>query len=355
MAVEGTVNENLVLLSQLQTTLSYYQNSYFSLTETAQQLDMAELGSKLGIIQKDPAVVPSAPFAPRPLNSGLNGAMVGFVIAAAIVALIEFLDDSIHDPQEITSRWGIPVLGLIANYKYSENDLPISVASPRSPVSEAFRTLRTNLQFTSVDRPLSTILVTSCASGEGKTTTAVNLAIVMAQNNRSVLLIDADLRKPQVHKTLHLTNRVGLTDQFIHAEDNPISAIKDSGVENLSVITSGNLPPNPSELLNSEKMLEILGQFKNRFKSVIIDSPPLLLVTDALSLAARADGVILVVKPSKTKWTQLTRGIDQLKQVKANLLGVAINDVKVKTSGAFSDYYGIEEYGQNYPKPKSKK
>jgi succinoglycan biosynthesis transport protein ExoP len=355
MALKGTVDENLVRISQLQTTLNYYQQTYFSLSQTAQQLNISELSSKLGIIQKDPALIPSSPFEPRPLNSGLIGALVGLIAAAGVVVLIQFLDDSIHDPKEITNRWGVPILGLIANYNFSEKDLPITVTSPRSTISESFRTLRNNLQFASVDHPINTIVVTSCSGNEGKTTISVNLSVVMAQSNRTTILLDADLRRPRVHKLLHQTNHLGLTDQFIHIEDKTIAAIKDSGIEKLSVVTSGNLPPNPSELLGSEKMMEMLVRLKNQFKSVIIDTPPLLAVTDALSLAARADGVLLVVKPAITKWTELSRGIEQLKQVKANLLGIVINDVKVKTASSYyKKYYISEEYGKNYPDPKNK-
>jgi len=286
----------------------------------------------------------------------MMGALIGLIAAAGLVVLIQFLDDSIHDPNDITKRWGIPILGLIAHYDHSEKDLPITLAVPRSPVSEAFRTIRTNVQFTSVDHPNNVILITSCTPGDGKTTFSVNLATVIAQSGQSTILIDADLRRPQVHKVIHQLNRMGLSDLFLQSDEESISAIKDTDVDKLKVITSGNLPPNPSELLGSEKMMEILVKLKSRFKSIIIDSPPLLVVTDALSLAARIDGVILVIKPSKTKWTDLSRGIDLLKQVKANLLGIVINDVKVKrTSIYFRNYYYEEATNGKLKRPEKGK
>jgi non-specific protein-tyrosine kinase len=356
MAFEGTIDEDSVRLAQLQTTLSFYRQTYFSLTQTSQQLKLRELGSKFEIIQKDTALIPSEPFEPKPVQSGMMGAFIGFIGAAGMVILIQFLDDSIHDPKEITNRWGIPILGLIAQHNQSENDLPITIAMPRSPVAEAFRAIRTNLQFASVDHPVTTILVTSCSPKEGKTTVAVNLAATVAQSKQSTILIDADLRRPRVHKLFQLSNRLGLTDKFIQTKEKAVYAIKDLGTEKISVITSGKIPPNPSELLGSEKMTEILAHLKTKFRSIIIDSPPLLVVTDALSLAARTDGVLLVVKPAITKWSELSRGIEQLRQVKANLLGIIINDVKVKRSSLYyKSYYAIEEYGLSRGRPKESK
>jgi capsular exopolysaccharide synthesis family protein len=221
-----------------------------------------------------------------------------------------------------------------------DNNSLITTKFPRSPISEAFRAIRTNLQFASIDHPLRTILVTSPSPGEGKTTISANLSIVIAQGNQSVVLVDADLRRPKVHKLLQQSNRVGLTDQFIHSQDESVNTIKQSVIEGLKIITSGNLPPNPSEILSSEKMLEILNHLRDQFKTVILDSPPILVVPDAVALAARVDGVLLVLKPTVTKWNELSQAVKQLRQVKANLLGVIINDVKIKKSSMYyRDYY----------------
>jgi non-specific protein-tyrosine kinase len=340
LAFQGTENEDEVRISQLETTLSYYQSTYFSLSQTSQQISYSELGSKFNIIQKDPAQIPSSPFEPNPLQSGMMGAIVGLFAAAGIVVLIEFLDDSIRDPKEITSKWGIPILGIIASHDLPDNNSLITTKFPRSPISEAFRVIRTNLQFASIDHPLRTILVTSPSPGEGKTTISANLSIVIAQGNQSVVLVDADLRRPKVHKLLQQSNRVGLTDQFIHSQDESVNTIKQSVIEGLKIITSGNLPPNPSEILSSEKMLEILNHLRDQFKTVILDSPPILVVPDAVALAARVDGVLLVLKPTVTKWNELSQAVKQLRQVKANLLGVIINDVKIKKSSMYyRDYY----------------
>ena len=173
------------------------------------------------------------------------------MVAAGIIFLIEFLDDTIRDPQEITRRWGIPILGMIVSYKSSSGEALVTVRHPRSPISEAFRSLRTNLQFAGVETPLHTLLVTSPSPSDGKTTIVANLASVIAQSGRNVVIVDADLRRPRIHKVFQLSNRVGLTDQFIRSQDRLDGSLKSTEVTNLHAITSGNLPPNPSELLSS--------------------------------------------------------------------------------------------------------
>ena len=344
----GTDISKQVERAQLGVILSQNQNSRANLMQSYQQIRLAEAQSNSSIVQKDPAVPSKDPVQPRPLRDAILASIVGLFVAAGIVFLIEFLDDSIRDPQEITQKWGIPVLGIIASYKSNGSSL-ITHNQPRSPVSEAFRSLRTNLQFASIDAPLRTILVTSPSPMDGKTTVVVNLGCVIAQSGRSVVILDADLRRPQVHKVFHLSNRVGLTDHFIknqefNSEDARLSEVKD-----LSIITSGSLPPNPSELLGSEKMADILGGLCSKFSTIILDTPPVLVVTDAVVLAPRVDGVILVVKPTVTKRVELHRVIEQLQQVRANLLGVVINDVKIGRTGYYyRGYYANHKYGKRY-------
>ena len=336
-------------LSQYQTTQAQYQQSYNNLFQSYQSVLLAEAQATSTIVQKDPAVSNSSPIAPRPLRSAMLAAFVGLMVAAGIIFLVEFLDDTIRDPQEITRRWGIPILGMIVNYKTSEGEALITVRQPRSPISEAFRSLRTNLQFASVDAPIRTMMVTSASPSDGKTTIAANLASVIAQSGRNVVLVDADLRRPNIHKIFQLSNRVGLSDQFIRIEDNFDGAVKSTEINNLHVITSGSIPPNPSELLSTARMTEILGKLSKEFNTVIVDTPPTLLVTDALILAGQVDGVVLVVKPSVTKWSALRQSLDQLQHIKANLLGIVVNDVKLNRSRYYyyRGYYN-QKYGKGY-------
>jgi non-specific protein-tyrosine kinase len=333
--------------TQLQTTLSQYQQSYNSLFQSYQSVLLAEAQATSTIVIKNPAVTNGYPIAPQPTRSAMLAAVVGLMVAAGIIFLIEFLDDTIRDPQEITRRWGIPILGMIVSFKSAAGEALVTVRHPRSPISEAFRSLRTNLQFAGVETPVRTLLVTSPSPSDGKTTVAANLASVIAQSGRNVVIVDADLRRPRIHKIFQLANRVGLTDQFIRTQDRFDGSIKSTEVANLHAITSGNLPPNPSELLSSGRMSEILKLLGNQFNTVIIDSPPTLLVTDAIVLAQRVDGVLLVVKPSVTKWASLRHAIEQLQHVKANLLGVVVNDVNV---GRSRYYYYRGYYKQKYGK-----
>jgi polysaccharide biosynthesis transport protein len=199
------------------------------------------------------------------------------------------------------------------------------LAAPRSPVTEAFRSLRANLEFTELDRPLKSLMLTSTTVSEGKTTIAVNLAVVMSQLGRKVILVDADLRRPRVHQVLGISNLAGLSDMLRnHATLQDVGHPWGNG--NLIVITSGSLPPNPSEVLSSEKMMEILNELKTLADIVIIDSPPFLLA-DASVLAARSDGVLLVVQSNKTHLNAAMNMMEQLQRVGARIIGVALNRV----------------------------
>ena len=336
--------------TQLQTALSQYQNSYYYLLQSYESVKLAEAQSTSIVVQKDPAFPNRSPIQPQPVRSAALAAVVGLMVAAGIVFLIEFLDDSIRDPQEITRKWGVPILGTIVTYNASKdtNGGLITVAQPRAPVSEAFRSLRANLQFASIDMPVHSLLITSASPEDGKTTIAANLGTVIAQSGREVVIVDADLRRPKIHKMFQLSNRAGLTNQFIQTQDLFDGTIKNTEIANLHVITSGNLPPNPSELLGSGRMTEILHQLSEQFNTIILDTPPLLAVSDAMVLAPLVDGVLIVVKPTVTKRVALKRVIEQLQQVKSNLVGVVLNDVKMKHSRYY--YYRGYEYHRKYGK-----
>jgi succinoglycan biosynthesis transport protein ExoP len=342
--------------AELQTTLSQYQQNRSYLVTSYQQYQLSEAQSTSTIIQKDPAVANPIPVQPQPIRSALLAAVVGFMIAAGIIFLITFLEDTISDPEEITRHWGIPVLGLITSYNSEQNPI-ITLSQPRSPVSEAYRSLRTNLQFAGVNAPLRTVLVTSPSPSDGKTSVVANLAAVIAQNEKEVMTIDADLRRPRLHKVFQLTNRIGLSDYFIRPQDRLNGVVKATNLKGLCVITSGSLPPNPSELLGSEKMTEVITLLSQQFNMILFDSPPLLMVTDALVLAPRVDGVILVINPKITKRGALKHSIEQLKRVNANLLGVVLNNVKVERSQYYynRNYYYGKQYGRSGDEPIEKK
>lgn len=201
----------------------------------------------------------------------------------------------------------------------------ITLVDPSSPVAEQYRTIRTNLQFaSSVDRKLQTIVITSSGPGEGKSTTAANLAVVFANSGSRVLLIDADMRKPTVYKTFQLSNTAGLST-ILSTEKSVVSTAQSTGIENLSVLTSGPKPPNPSELLNSQRMNQILEEARRSYDIVIFDMPPIVAVTDAQIMASKVDGTLLVVRENVTKKEAVTKAGELLKLVNARVLGAVYN------------------------------
>ena len=214
----------------------------------------------------------------------------------------------------------------------------VAAYDPKSPVSEQYRTIRTNIQFSSVDREIRSILVTSSAPAEGKSTTAANLAVVFAQQNRKVLLVDGDLRKPTVHYTFNLTNTFGLTS--VLTRQIPLKeAVNGTSVPNLYVLTSGPIPPNPAELIGSHGMDQFLEDAMKVFDLVIFDTPPVLTVTDSQVLANKCDGTILVTYSGKTEVEHVLKAKESLLSAKGKLLGVILNGKKLQKSEQYY-YYG---------------
>jgi capsular exopolysaccharide synthesis family protein len=205
-----------------------------------------------------------------------------------------------------------------------------------SPISEQYRTIRTNIEFSAVDREIKTIVVTSAGPGEGKSTTAANLAVVMAQNGNSTLLIDGDMRKPTAHYTFGVPNLTGLTNVLTKQCDIE-EAVKVTKIENLSLLPCGPIPPNPAELLNSRMMGLLLENIQGTFDTIIIDTPPVMAVTDAQILASKCDGTILVLSSGKTEREEIKKAKELLLKANANLLGAILNNKKIE-SGSYYYY-----------------
>lgn len=336
-------------LTQSQATLALYQQIYVSLLNSFESIRLARLQNTPSIVQVEAAAYPGGPIRPKPLNNTMLAGAVGLMLAAGIVFLIEYLDDTLKTPDDIQRHLGLPVIGYIAQMKVADKSAEaIYVAKqPRSPVTEAFRALRTNLEFAGVDQPLRTILVTSPGPSEGKTTTATNLAAIIAQGDRNVVLVDADLRRPRVHRFLSLPNQVGLTDLFRGNLD--ISSVKRSvdGNEKMQVISSGNLPPNPAELLGSARMSQILDDIISLADIVIIDSPPSL-VSDAAILSAKVDGVVLVLQPGKTNAASAVAALEQLQRADARILGVVLNRIPRNRADYYGGYQHYSAYYKSY-------
>jgi capsular exopolysaccharide synthesis family protein len=239
----------------------------------------------------------------------------------------------------------VPALGAISRIKPEKGKPYVltTIEYPRSPATEAFRTLRTNLEFTSVDKPLRSILITSAVPGEGKTTVSSNLAVVFAQAGKRVMLLDADLRRPGVHRAFALPNAFGLTNLLRtdgHITENVLHRVQ----PNLRVMTTGALPPNPAELLGSQRMRQIIREALAACDVLIIDSPPLQVVTDAAVLSAEVDGTLLVVDSGRTRKGAVRQAREALNRVGANVLGVVVNRLSARSG----QYYYYQYYGAYY-------
>ena len=334
-------------LDRLQTQLTSYRQSYTGILQTYESIRLAEAQSTSTIIVAESAATPTVPVRPRKLfNTGLAG-MVGFLSAAAIALLAEYLDDSIKTPEHVRSVLGLPVLGVLSRLPTdSLKGGPIALSDPRSPATEAYRALRTNIQFSALDKPLRRILVASSGPGEGKSTVAANLGVVMAQAGLKVILLDGDLRRPTLHKVFNTTNPYGLTHLMLHPRDRLKDAMTPTSVPNLYLLATGPLPPNPAEMLASQKMTALLEEMTHYADVVIVDSPPISAVTDATVLSGKVDGVVLVVNPGSTRIPPALHAKEDLERAGATILGVAANRV---TSGRSGTYYYINEqyYGED--------
>ncbi len=230
----------------------------------------------------------------------------------------------------------------------------VCLHDPKSPVSEAYRTLRTNIQFSEADRPVKSIIVTSAGPGEGKSVTIANTAVTFAQAGGKSLLIDADLRKPMLHKLFGIENRRGLTNVLAMHEDFK-EYIHKSSVKSLDILTCGAIPPNPSELLSTNSMKEFLKQLKNEYDHIFIDAPPVAVVTDAAILASEVDGVLLVAAAGQVERDALQNARELLEKVRAHILGVVFNKVERKSGGGYYYYYYYGKDSSSEGKKKKKK
>ncbi|MBM2837571.1 MAG: putative Protein-tyrosine kinase [Deltaproteobacteria bacterium] len=302
----------------------------------------------------DRAEVPDRPFKP---SKGLNiilGVWAGLFLGICSAFSIEYMDDSIKEPGDVEKFLHVPILGLIPSLEGKGELYPelISLKNIKSPLSEAFRTLRTSLIFSSPGSPPKIILATSSKESEGKSTVASNLGTVIAQGGGRVLIIDADLRRPSVHKVFSSPISPGLTNLLTgNAEEK--SVIKSTEVPGLFIIPSGPIPPNPVELLGSQKMKEVIAGLKNDFDFIILDTPPINGLADTLTLTQLVDGVIMVVHGGITpKWI-IRESIKQLKGTNTPILGVVINNLQLKKN-PYSHYYASYDYSIEKSEKKSR-
>ena len=300
----------------------------------------------------DPATFPSSPVSPQPVRNLALAVLVGLLAGFGLAVLRDLLDTSVKSPEDLEFATSAPILGGIS-YDASTRQRPLVTSlEPNAPRVEAFRVLRTNLQFVEVDSDAKVFVVTSALPEEGKTTTSVNLAITLAQAGHRTLLVEGDLRRPKAASMLDLDNAVGVTTVLlgrVSLED----AIQQHVDSELHVLSSGAIPPNPAELLQSNAMTDLLKRLREEYDMVVIDAPPQLPVTDAALLAAQADGALLVVRHGKTTRDQVAQSINRLEQVDATPVGVVMNMVPTgrKRSGYGYGYGYGDGYGYDPQEP----
>jgi tyrosine-protein kinase Etk/Wzc len=290
------------------------------------------------------------------------GAMLGLILGVGAAFFLEYLDRTVRTSSDVESLLGIPVLGVIPRLrrldpsvedtaKLPGRGLPLLVAQdPLDPAAEAYRNLRMNLMFMSTeDEPIRTMLFSSPGPSEGKSTTAVNFAVMLAQQGQRVLMIDADLRRPSLHRALDVLREPGLTNLLV-GDAEVREAVRPNVLPNLDFLPSGPFPPNPSELLNSKSMGRILEDFEARYDQIIIDSPPLLAVTDAAILAVHADGFVMVLRSGETEQRAAERSVEQLRRLGVRVFGAVLNEVSATSpdeSYYLQYYYSYHPSGQS--------
>ena len=319
----------------LMTQLQAAQLASATIAPYTQVVEYATVAARIGITMRQRVVV---------------GVLVGLFLGIVIAFFLEYLDQTIKSAADVERALKIPVLGLIpidprgsrlVHSGRRRGGLPlITSAAPDDPSSEAYRVLRTNVTFVSAEqRALQVICITSPGPGEGKSTTAANLAITLAQQGAHTLLVDADLRRPHVHRSFNLVQEPGLTDILIGTSA-AREAIRPNVIQGLDVLPGGALPPNPSELLGSEAMRRLLGELRAQYDTIIFDTPPALAVTDATVLGTNADAVILVLRAGETDATAAQRAVEAFRRVQTRLAGAVLNGVQKTRDRYYYYYYG---------------
>ncbi len=309
------------------------------------QVDAALSAGNAELIR--PASAPTEPVKPTPVRTATLAAVVGLLLGLGAAFLIDHLDDSVRTEDDL-ARLGpdIPVLAVVPTVNTKDNR-PVSIAAPESPPVEAYRNLRTNVQFLGIERKMRLIQVTSTRPGEGKTTTAANLAVVLSQTGANVVLVDADLRKPDLHRMFAIDGSNGLTNNLA---GDPMELTIQRITDQLWVIVGGPVPPNPSELLSGRRMDAFCDELARRFDFVIIDSAPLLAVSDGAAVSRHVDGVLLVAQSKRVSLPQMQDSLAILERVGAPVLGVVLTRAKVDPEVA-----GEYDYGRQAAKKKRKK
>ena len=334
------------------------QRLYELVLKRLKDIDLSGLLKANNAYKLDRALVPGGPIKPRVSTNVMVGMVMGLLGGLLLAFILEYQDSTISTQEEVERVLGLTVLGLLPMIKVGgSGDSPVRdlivQSSPKSSVAECCRIIRTNLNFLATEKPQNILLVTSAGPQEGKTTSLVNVGVTVAQSGKRVLLIDTDLRRPRLHRSFKIPNDVGLTTLI--SDGGPVDKeIKSTEVPGLFVLPSGPIPPNPAELLHTERFKAILKELSGKFDRIMLDSPPIGAVSDALVLSSMVDGVLLVLKAFQTDRGLARQTLRALRDVRAKLLGGILNNVDLdkRQYGYYQGYY--YGYGKYYGEPQTR-
>ena len=335
------LNERFVQYSIMKREVDSNRLVYDTLQAGIKKEGVTEQSQSVNVWVVKPADLPKAPTKPNKKRNLLIGLILGLFSGVGLAFFIDYLDNTIRQPKDLEGRFGVTVLGAVDELRGESQDIETFIKKqPLSPTAECYRLIRTGLLLSSAEHPPKTMLVTSMEAQDGKSTTTVNLARTLAQGGNSVLIVDCDLRRPRIHSLLGIDNSVGLS-RFLAGNCGP-DIVFQVPEEDIFLVPSGPVPPDPAELLGSRKMKELIDQMQEQFDFVLLDSPPIQSVTDSLALSQFVSGTVLVVRAGKTTYESLDAGLKKLRAINSRILGFVLNGVMEQASGRH--YYGYSSY-----------
>lgn len=335
------LNEKFIQYSIMKRDVDANRVVYEALTANIKKEGVTEQSQSVNVWVIRSAYLPAAPSKPNKKRNLLLGLILGLMGGIGCAFVIEYLDNTVKSEKDLEVRYGLTVLGTVEEVKAKEGSIEsFIIQKPLSPLAECYRLIRSGLLLSAAEHPPRSILITSMAPKEGKTVTTINIARVLSQGNKKVLIIDCDLRRPRVHSIFAMQNDKGLSNFLTgNTQENIICKIPG---EDLFIVPSGTIPPNPAELVNSRKLRSFVEKMMENFDFVLVDSPPIQSVTDSLALSRIVDGTIVVVRAGKTTYEMLQSGLKKLRDVQCPLLGCVLNGQKKSQAGSY--YYGYKTY-----------
>lgn len=342
----ATTPEQIAQQTRLQDLLTQQRTNYTSLLDKYEEIRLAQTQTtdKVAVVEQ---ALPGMPVQ-NVITVALLGVVVGLFMGFGSALAIESIRGSVRTVEELEEISGVPTLGVIGKITVkSPDEALVTVTKPRSPIAEAYRVLRTNIDHNGSDQPPNKLVISSCAPGEGKSTTAANLAVAIAQSGSKVILVDSDLRRPSLHRLFHRENSRGLSTALLATNGYDIRAnVIKTDIENLALLPSGPLPPNPAELLGSQRMVDLVSLLAKHADIVIFDSPPVLALADTRLIMRLCDAVVLVVQSEVTPVDAILRARNDIVQNGINLTGIVLNKISATADGYYGYYYR-KYYGQD--------